>query len=75
MIVIAFWVVWDQLREQRRIKRVQRFNKYVEKLHTQPADMFETFAHFSVMQIYAKHGTDKQLDELVQLMHGHPPME
>jgi hypothetical protein len=60
-------------RKAKRQRREQRFDRYMAQLHAQSADLGTTLAHFWLGQLFARYGTDAQLDDWIRLTHGYPP--
>lgn len=68
--VISLIVLVNTFRQVRKLRRLCRLRDYIHKVHQQPANLGETIGHFWLGSMYARYGTDRQLDDWYAIMHG-----
>ena len=66
----TLYVIVSAYREARRRRRQERFDRYITGLHVKSADLGMVLAHFWLGQLFARHGSDTQLDDWYRLTHG-----
>jgi len=58
---------WRQIRAERRERRLRQ---RIEKLHASEADLPTVIAHFWLGSLFARYGSDRQLDDWYRLTQG-----
>jgi hypothetical protein len=67
---VAALVAWRAWREAREVRREARLGGYISAVHSREATPGETVATFWLGRLYARYGTDRQLEDWYRIVHG-----